>query len=804
VEPMPHAAVAVLCLLALLAGPALADGLIIAKPVPPHHDDAVIEPMPMPRPAPYRFAPLQVDYHHVDVTIKDQVAVTEIDQVFINPSNMRLEGEYIFPVPRGAHIDKFSMDINGKQVEAELLDANKAKQIYTDIVRSMQDPALMEYAGQGLYKVRIFPIEPNSKKHVRLKYTQVLDKDTSLVGYTYPLNTEKFSSAPIKTVKVDVKLECKAPIKNVYSPGHDVTVKRDGEHKATVSYEVRDARPDTDFQVFYSLDAEEDIGLSLLTYRDDAEDDHGYFMLLASPGYIDNPDAVVAKDVVFVLDTSGSMAGEKMKQASKALKFCIYQLNEGDRFEIVRFSTEAEALFGGLVPADSTHQKKAEEFADGLKAIGGTAIESALQHAVEPLVTRAKRDVGRPYVVIFLTDGKPTIGATDEDAILAALEKKLGDHASARVFCFGIGTDINTHLLDKITEKTRAVSQYVLPSEDIEVKVSSFYTKINSPVLSNLQVEVGKGVRLMQLHPPAMPDLFKGDQLVMLGKYEGTGDVAIELTGTVNGKAKKFTYEGTFEAYDTLHSFIPRIWATRRVGHLLEQIRLHGESEELKSEVTYLARRFGIVTPYTAYLIVEDETARPTPGAPALLRGRFDAAADRRELAESYSELKSAKSGEAAVGGSKALGKLKDASGTAAPSEASDDAKLALDLDKLEDEGLERAAQVTANDSEGGWGGEAARKSLVEKRKHGTLNKTIGDTTFYYNGDAWIDQRAVGMKNAEAVEVEFGSDKYFDLFTTLKGKDVAKYLALGKTVTFVHDGKIYKVIEKTEDADKKD
>lgn len=599
---------AVACIaVSLTAGAARADGFIVIHDYPP-----ILPPHPHPpMPPHYRFAPLEVKYHHVTVQIIDQVAVTEVDQSFYNPNNQQLEGTYLFPIPVGAQIDEFSMDINGKQVEAELLDADKARKIYEDIVRKARDPALLEYAGQGLFKARIFPIEPRSEKRIQLKYTQLLKSDSGMVQYLYPLNTEKFSAAPLKSVSVKVALECRQPIKALYSPSHTVEIQRHGDNRAVVGFEARDVKPDTDFQFFFAPENAADVGLNLLTYHDGRESDGGYFMLLASPSGQMSAEKIVAKDVVFVLDTSGSMAdGNKIDQAKKALRFCLKNLNDADRFEIVRFSTETQPLFDKLVAASAANLAQAEDFVQQLKPIGGTAIEEALVKALAPAGTQGDRD--RPYFVVFLTDGQPTVGSTNEDQILASVSKALGDR-SIRIFCFGIGTDVNTHLLDKIAEKTRAVSQYVLPNEDLEIKVSNFYAKISQPVLANLKLKVGGDIRLAKMYPGDLPDLFKGEQLVVFGRYTGAGDTAVTLAGTVNGQPRSFTYDAKFARQATEHGFIPRLWATRRVGFLLDQIRLHGESKELRDEVTELARKYGIVTPYTAYLIVEDEARRNVP-----------------------------------------------------------------------------------------------------------------------------------------------------------------------------------------------
>src|SRR5437867_2283357 len=301
----------------------------------------------------YPFAPLEVASHHVEVKIDGQVAITSIDQEFYNPNDQRLEGTYMFPVPKGAHIDKFSMEIGGKSVDAELLPAEKARQIYEDIVRKMRDPALLEYAGRDLFKVRIFPIEARSRKPVKISYTELLRSDAGTVTYSYPLSTEKFSAQPIKSLSVKVEVKSEQPLASIYSPSHKVEIKRDGANRAVIGYESKDEKPDTDFHLVYNSEAR-DVGLSLITHKREGED--GYFLLLAAPT-VAKENQPAPKDVVFVVDTSGSMAGPKLQQAKKALEFCVENLNNEDRFEIVRFSTEAEPLFGKLVDADSEHRK---------------------------------------------------------------------------------------------------------------------------------------------------------------------------------------------------------------------------------------------------------------------------------------------------------------------------------------------------------------------------------------------------------------------------------------------------------------
>ncbi len=789
----PFRSLLVILLLAFFALPALGDGFIIVPrpphpphpiPIPPVEPPIGRWPRPVPPPRVYPFAPMRLEQHHVTITIKDQIAVTEVDQVFHNPNNVQLEGEYIFPLPRGAQIDKFSMDINGKLQDAELLDADKARQIYTNIVRSMKDPALMEFADRGLFKVRIFPIEPNGRKQVKVRYTQVLKNDSGLVGYTYPLSTEKFSAAPIPSVAIKCAIETKQPIKTVYSPSHKVEVNRKGDTQAVIGWETKNDKPDTDFQVFFSTQppAQGEIGVNLLAYRDDRDD--GHFMLFISPGNVADT-RIARKDIVFVLDTSGSMAGEKLEQARRAMKFCIANLNDGDRFEIIRFSTEAEPLFEGLREADKEHRAKAATFIESLRPIGGTAIEDALKAAVK--TARADKKDDRPAMIIFLTDGRPTIGATDENQLVDLVKKDIGDQ-TIRIFSFGIGTDINTHLLDRITEHTRAASQYVLPDEDLEVKVSSFFTKINHPVLSGVELKVTGDVRLSKMHPSSLPDVFRGDQLIVMGRYTGkeddkSADGAIQLTGTIDGQKKTFTYEATFPGKAVENTFVPRLWATRRVGFLLDQIRLSSPAAEVREEITQLAKQYGIVTPYTSYLILEDEARQPgrpplSHAAPGVPRTADRNRALREEAGAAFDDFRQKRDGSEAVGGAKAADALKQAQS----GQALADADLAA----------RRGIATAPNAKPGVFSGPAAGGGGAGG---GAIHVTrfVEGRTFYFNGATWIDALSQNPEHADAkrIKIAFGSEDYFKLLAA--HKQAGAWFALGTDLIVALDGAVYEI-----------
>jgi Ca-activated chloride channel family protein len=760
----------------VLANVCRADGFIVI-----HNPPAAV-------PGHFAFAPLQVTYHHVTAKVDDQVAVTAVDEEFYNPNPQRLEGTYLFPLPAGSHIDKFEMDINGQMQSAELLPADKARSLYEEIVRKYRDPALLEYMGRDAFKVRIFPIEPNGRKRIKLQYTQLLKSDSGLVEYAYPLNTEKFSSAPLRDVSVTLELNCRDPIKSVYSPSHNVRIKREGDRRATIEYEQHDVRPDTDFKLIFSR-TKSPVGIDLLTCRNGADD--GYFLLLASPGMEAPRGRIEKKDICFVLDTSGSMAGAKIEQARKALSFCLNNLNDGDRFEVMRFSTETEPLFNELVPADKPHVEKALSFVKDLKAIGGTAIGDALAKALN-LRSNARairreapvdlKDLAeqRPYVIVFLTDGLPTVGDTSEDSIVSQAANRA--RGGAKIFCFGIGNDVNTHLLDRIAEDTHAASAYVMPEEDIEVKVGTFYTKIREPVLSNVAVSFsGSDVKVSQVYPSAMPDLYKGEMLVAFGRYSGHGPAAAKITGTFNGQPQTFANDVNFSEKDTGNEFIPRLWATRRVGWLLDEIRMHGESKELKDEVTKLAREHGIVTPYTAYLILEDETHRNVPVARQTLRelssdhGVVSDASRRFDQARSEAQVESRRSGASAVAAAKDVADLKQASNSQQYAAAS------------QNEALRKPSMLPA-------AGTATTQPAYGYRvatNYSEQARVINGRAFYQNGSVWTDARAQSQQNVEPRQIAFMSEDYFEL---LKGHpEAASWLALGTEVDLVVGDTLYQV-----------
>ncbi|NYT08630.1 MAG: VWA domain-containing protein, partial [Methanosarcinales archaeon] len=559
--------------------PAGADGIIIVDP-PPGVDVRLDQS-------------LAIKYHHVDIQIKDQVATTRVDQVFVNDNPWTAEGTYIFPLPEGAAVSDFVMWVDGKAVHGEILEADEARTIYDDVVRRMKDPALLEYVGRKALKASVFPIPPGEERKIELEYSQILPVENGLVHYIYPLSTERFSSRPLEDLVVRAQIESREPLKAVYSSRHEVSIDREDDYHALLGLEQSDVLPDRDFELFYTISSEK-IGLNLLSFKEEGQD--GFFLLLAAPDVKVNEEEIVVKDIILVLDTSGSMQGEKMDQAKEAARYVLNHLNPLDRFAIVSFATTTRSFSPSLEPA--AQADKGKDFLDRLEAMGSTDINRAMIEAV------GLAEEVRPTTLIFLTDGLPTEGVTVTGAILDNVAREAPDNV--RIFSFGVGDDVDTDLLDQISLDHGGASTYVRPGEEIDEEVSAFYRRVKMPVLSDLSLDWGD-IIVDQVYPQRIPDLFAGSQLIMLGRYREGGPAKITLKGMVNQEERSYTYEDLSFRKEGGDDFIPRLWATRAVGYYLTQIRLYGEKQEWIDSIVSLSTRYGIITPYTSFLVQEKD-----------------------------------------------------------------------------------------------------------------------------------------------------------------------------------------------------
>ena len=719
-----------------LAAVAGAQGVIV--PGPCRRCPDMPRPITLPRALPIKSI-------KIDTKISSQVATTHVEQVFRNDTAAILEGTYLFPIPESASIAEFAIWDGDRRLVGEVRTREEARRIYDEIVRRQRDPGLLEYAGKDLFQANIFPIPPHSDKKLEITYTQVVRAEGGTVSYRYPLGIGR-QLAQIDSVAGRIELESKEPVRNVYSPTHVIDVKRSNDRRSLVSFESEKGKEPQDFQLFYTL-SKEDFGLTLLTHREAGK--QGYFLLMISPKDDWSEQEYSAKDVVFVVDTSGSMAEEgKMDKARAALLYGVRILRPQDRFNIISFAGEEHLMETGLIAADERGRARGETFVKALKPVGGTNINQSLLASLRQF-SEAERD--RPKMLVFMTDGLPTVDETNVTKIIDNVRK--ATKPGVRLFTFGVGYDVNTALLDKLAAENGGVADYIEPKEDLEVKVSNFFSKVNYPVLTDLQIDMG-GAQTDLIYPRAIPDLFRGSQVTLIGRYSNAADlnsIRMKLTGKAGGTSRTYTYANrSFPLRSDANEYLPRLWATRRVGWLMEQVRTNGEQKELRDEIVDLGTRYGIVTPYTSYLALEDtrEISR--------YAGR-----DRDQPAQRRTTNSS--------GGF----------GNMAPSSAPSP-KAAVDVVT----GAE-AIQLSKNTREQQ---EVAR--LKDDTRTDAVRRVEGKT-FYLIDGVWTDSEFKAETRLPETVVVFGSDEYFALLKQLS--KLGSYFSLGERVVVVLEGRVYRV-----------
>ncbi|HUG90683.1 MAG TPA: VIT domain-containing protein [Planctomycetaceae bacterium] len=717
--------------------------------------------------------PVQVWLDHIDVQIRDQVATKIYNCTFKNPNPQAIVGGTCFmELEPGAQVDNMSVLVDGKEMPAEILDVEKAREVFQDIVKNGGSPALLEYYGNQLIQTQVPRVAPNGTVTVKLTYTTVVKSRGGLVRMQMLNTNPKALMQPLASASVTVSITSREPIKNVYSPTHELKfVEKEGCDVA-VEWKQENYLPKHPFVLYYQT-ADEPVAASVVAHRELDED--GAFLLMLSPtvgtgeGQV-TEEQILPKDVVFCVDTSGSMLQDgKMEQARAALRHCVESLRPDDRFNIVDFSTAARNFHeSGLAAFNDETKAKALRYVEKLHARGGTAILEALELSLKHLATASKGDYagspadGRMQMIVFATDGLPTIGEREPEQILKSIAAK--NKQDVRIFVFGEGFAVNTKLLDFLALDHRGEADYILPEENISEKIGRFFDRVGSPIMTDLELSF-EGLEVKDVYPKSIPDVFKGEQVIVYGRYTGHGTKTVKLTGTVAGKRQTFEYQLEFPEYseDDKHAFVPRLWAGRKVDFLLSELRKAGSdnmNQELIDEVTFLAKRYGIITPYTSFLVADDISGPATPGGLAggpMPTDSFARGAVRERLAQSE-----AANEPAADARDRALGVqlAREAAGARRSYAKGDAAAL---YEQAEGE-LRRAGRDG---------------SALEAMHY------IGSRTFFKRGADWYESTYDPELHKDVKTIEVGSDEYFRLLD--QDERIAKYLALENVVVRVKD-----------------
>ncbi len=526
----------------------------------------------------------------VQVAVTGRVARVTVEEWFRNNGPFLDEASYLYPLAGEAVFSDFSLWQGDRELKGEPMDAAQARAIYEEIVRRKRDPALIELAGHGLLRARVFPLAPGETRKIALRYTQILDR----AGDAWRLRYAAPPGAGAVPPSIRLQIDSAGRFGEPYSPTHRLTINRSGDR---LEVALADTTAGGDLELFLPL-ARGLVGMSVVSDQPAGED--GYFMLLLAPGRASETDAL-QRDLVAVLDVSGSMSGEKLDQARAALVQLLGTLRPRDRFRVVAFGSSVRTYAAGWTDASGENLRAAQDWVRRLAADGGTNIAGALTEALA-----AAPAEGALGVAVFLTDGLPTVGERDPERIADQAEHGRG---AFRVFAFGIGYDVNTYLLDRLTERARGVTEYIRPGGDIEQAVGALAAKISSPVLTDLALRADGG-ELYDLQPQRLPDLFAGDELVVLGRYRGAGSggQTVTVTGRRNGREERVSTPARFGGQQGTE-YVERLWAARKAGALSRDLRLRGPNQELVDELKRLALRYGILTEYTSYLVQEPTLA---------------------------------------------------------------------------------------------------------------------------------------------------------------------------------------------------
>ncbi|MBQ9372370.1 MAG: VWA domain-containing protein [Thermoguttaceae bacterium] len=769
-------------------------------------------PRPLPRPhvivVPDRPAPIpyRIEEETVEATINGSVAKVSLSQKFKNEGSSTIEASFVFPLPYDGAVNAMTLLVDGKELEGKLLDAKEARSQYQEIVRKARDPALLEWVGTGMYQTSVFPIPAGESRVVSIEYEQVLRSRDGLTEFFFPMRAGKYTVKPIDKVEFSLTIVGDTEVKNVYSPTYDITTERVGKNVVKVNSKLTNQTPSSDFRLFFDQNAD-DLSAKIQSYRPDDQDD-GYFMLLASPKIVSEESEPLPKTIVFALDVSGSMTGQKIKQARESLEFVLKRLRKGDKFNIILFNGEVQSYSDKLVVVDEETRANALAYVAATRASGSTNIGEAL---IRSFASLDQADDSNPKYLFFLSDGEPVTGETNEMKLAQIAREK--NKSKSRFFTFGVGYDVNSRLLDRFVSDGRGIGEYVKEDETIEAHVASLYSRVEEPVFTNvtfefsLKSDADKKYITNLVYPSGDVDVFAGEQLALVGRYSAPGDVVVTARGKVGDKDVEFQYEGTFESKsaDASYAYVERIWANRRIGQIIDELDLNGENKELVDELVALAKKHGVVTPYTSFLADDSVDLNAHRNAGVAMDNFRRLASNtsgmsgfgQRAMKQAYRNSQNlSASADSAAAESNAMALSAAAAPAPAPSASMGSLPRGAGRGRV-------ATASAARNYGGGMGGGMGGMGMVggavlqtadadaSARPSGQIRNVAGKT-FYFKKDRWIDESITEdmEKNQKPVVIKQFSDEYFSLLDE-NTTEISQYLVFSEPIALNLSGQIY-------------
>ncbi|MGE5315551.1 MAG: VIT domain-containing protein [Acidobacteriota bacterium] len=551
------------------------------------------------------------------VTIKDQLAVTSVDQEFANDNSSRLEGFYIFTLPEGAQVHEMYLWINGMRVPYQVKKREDAVIKYEEIVSRIADPAILESLGSNTFKLRIFPFEAKGTRRLEISYSQPLTYYKGKIQYTFPLDMKDYTSAPIEMASIAIRFDSQFPLTSVETSVDQfpaaVKVTKPGPQSATIDYGVERVAFSKDFQATFSLNRS-GRSMSVLTYAaPDSLHELPYFLLWSALPDTLVRDSVKTRELTFIADISSSMEGDRLSQLKDALNSFVDLLTESDKFNIIAFSTGSLSYRPNMVHATPAEKDSARRFITQLAALGLTNIEDALRTSLLQTYSDNVHSA-----IIFVTDGQPTWGQTNADSICAITSRL--NTGRIRLFPIAIGNEPDYTLMQRLARQENGSFTRITSDDSIYVKMKDLYRLLFLPQVTSIAVTM-PALTISDMHPTPIPDIFAGDQLRLTGRFLKGGTSAVSLTGKAGMTPVKLEESLAFSAADQTFPAVARYWGSQKIKSLLDLIAITGEKKELVDQVIALSMRYSVLTPYTAFLIVEPTNAgTPVEQEPGIAR----------------------------------------------------------------------------------------------------------------------------------------------------------------------------------------
>lgn len=541
---------------------------------------------------------LEIRDHEVKVTIQNGTAVTEIDQVFANTENRIVEALYTFPVPKGASVADFSMWIGGKEMTGEVVEKKRAREIYESYKRTRRDPGLLEQVDYKRFEMRIFPIAAGAEQRVRITYYQELDVDNDWATYVYPLATvtrRDLDQSAKGKFSLSFETKSEVPIVEMESPSHSdkFAIVKHTDRYWQASLEATGGDLSRDLVVAYRLSRPQ-TGLDLAASRVDGDD--GYFLLTLTAGE-ELSELDQGMDYVFVLDISGSMAHDgKLGVSRQSLNAFLDALRKEDRFELVTFNVAAQALFGELASAGDENKERARTFLESRKARGGTVLRPAISTAY------SLSDPDRTLNVVILSDGMTE--QTEQRELLSLIGER---PAAARVFCIGVGNEVNRPLLTQLARDSGGLAAFISRGDDFERQAQAFRRKLTRPAATGLEI-LFSGSEVYDVEPRELPNLYHGSPIRIYGRYKNGGSVGVKVRGDILGNPLEQSLEIEFPELDDSNPHIERMWAWHRTQRLMDKARSSGPQRgELVDEIVRLCEGYSIANEYASFIVLEND-----------------------------------------------------------------------------------------------------------------------------------------------------------------------------------------------------